>query len=64
MRDKIETALEVLDELANSNHEEYYHLMVFNLTADAQHAAIYISNIDFAKLKEFVKDVDQLKKEK
>ena len=54
MSKKLELALEVL---AENGHEEYYHLMVCNLTSNAIHAAKYISTTDFATLEKFVKDV-------
>lgn len=64
MSEKLEMVLEVLDELADTRPREFYHQLVFSLTSDDQHAAMYISPTDFVKLKKFVEDVDQLRKEK
>ena len=64
MSEKLEMLLEVLDELADTRPRAFYYQLVFSLTSDAQHAAMYINPTDFAELKEFVEDVDQLRKEK
>ena len=64
MSEKLEMLLEVLDDVACSRPREFYYQMVFSLTTDEQHAAMYISSTDFTKLKKFVEDVDQLRKEK
>lgn len=64
MSEKLELALEVLDDLAECSfsHEEYYHLMVCNLTTDAVHAARHTNPEDLKILANFAEDVRILQK--
>lgn len=59
MKVKIEAALDALNKLAECSfsHEEYYHLMVSNLTTDAIHAARHINPEDLKTLAKFAEDV-------
>ena len=57
MSEKLQMALDVLDDLAIARPEEFYHQMVFSLTSDADHAAAYINPKDLKILANFAEDV-------
>lgn len=62
MSEKLELALDGLYELAERDTEEYYRIMVLNLTTSTLYAAKYMNPHDLETLSRFIEDVKNLQK--